>query len=76
MIQPGMYWGTLKITLNVLLKRETALGTSPGAVQLGGDFVLNCARQFAFVNRMRSFHDRAKMTDLLAALRACAVTTP
>ena len=71
MLSPGLYWAGLKVTLQVLLKRERALGTSPGAPQLGGDFVVNCAGRLKFVNRMRSLHDRPKMADLLAALEAC-----
>jgi alkyl-hydroperoxide reductase/thiol specific antioxidant family protein len=72
MLSPGLYWAALKVTLSVMLKREKSLGTSPGAPQRGGDFVVNCARDFAFVNRMRSFHDRPKLEDLLTALRRCS----
>ena len=71
MLSPGLYWGTLKVTLSVFLKRETSLGTSPGQPQLGGDFVVDCAGKLAFVNRMTSFHDRAKIDDLLTTVREC-----
>jgi hypothetical protein len=49
--------------------REDAGERRQGAPQRGGDFVLNCARTFQFVNRMYSFHDRPKLADLLTALR-------
>jgi thioredoxin-dependent peroxiredoxin len=73
MLSPGLYWATFKVLLRVMFKRERALGTSPNATQLGGDFVVDPSGKLVYVNRMTSFHDRARMTDLLAALR-CAPT--
>jgi peroxiredoxin len=72
MVSPALHWASVGIMLKVLRKEERSLGTSPGAPQRGGDFVLNCARTFMFANRMYSFHDRPKIEDLLAALRQCA----
>jgi peroxiredoxin len=68
MLAPGMYWGALKF----LLRREPSLGRTPNESQLGGDFVIDRAGQLAYVNRMRSVHDRARIPDLLAALERCA----
>ena len=68
-LSPGLYWAALKTTLNVWLGKESSLGNAPGRAQLGGDFVVDRAGQLVFVNRLKSFHDRAKIADLLAALR-------
>ena len=68
-LSPGWYWALLKSTLDVWLKHESSLGTAPGRAQLGGDFVVDRAGTLVFVNRLKSFHDRAKIADLLAALR-------
>jgi peroxiredoxin len=68
-LSPGLYWAMLKVVLKVLSGRESSLGTAPGRNQLGGDFVVDRAGKLVFVNSRRSFHDRAKMTDLLTALR-------
>ena len=68
----GWYWATLKSTLDVWLKHESSLGTAPGRAQLGGDFVVDRAGKLVFVNRLKSFHDRAKITDLIAALQGAA----
>lgn len=76
MVFPALYFKMMPIMLDVMRKREKTLGTAPGAHQLGGDFVVNCVKRLAFVNRMRSLHDRAKTPDLLAALRACAGAAP
>jgi peroxiredoxin len=61
---PGLYWESLKTAL----RREPSLGSSPGPVQLGGDFVVDRRGHLAFVKRLRSFHDRARIPDLLTAL--------
>jgi hypothetical protein len=58
--------------IQTMRRGEKSLGTSPGAPQRGGDFVLNCGRTLEFVNRMYSFHDRPKLADLLTALRRCS----
>ncbi len=76
MVFPALYWKMMPIIANVMRGRERSLGTAPGVHQLGGDFVVNCVNRLAFVNRMRSLHDRAKTPDLLAALRACAAAAP
>jgi peroxiredoxin len=39
----------------------------PDRGQMGGDFVVDRSGRLAFVNRMRSLHDRAPVPDLLAA---------
>lgn len=68
-LSPGWYWATLKTAVRVWLRKESSLGRAPGRAQLGGDFVVDRAGRLVFVNRLKSFHDRAKITDLLAALR-------
>jgi peroxiredoxin Q/BCP len=65
-LQPGMYWAVLKNIIN----RVPSLGTVPDANQLGGDFVINRDGHLAFVNRMKSIHDRAAVDTLIAAVRA------
>ena len=74
-VTPALYWNSIKIMIDAKRKGERSLGTSPGAPQRGGDFVINCAREFVFVNRMYSFHDRPPMEALIAALRTCAVAS-
>jgi len=64
LLVPSLYWALLK----VVLSREPSMGQVPDPGQLGGDFVVNRVGRLAFVNRMRSFHDRAAMPRLLAAL--------
>ena len=71
-VTPALYWSGLKITIETMRRGEKSLGSSPGAPQRGGDFVLNCGRTMEFVNRMYSFHDRPKLEDLLTALRRCS----
>jgi peroxiredoxin len=72
-LSPGLYWAALKTALDVWRGKESSLGSAPGRDQLGGDFVVDRAGQLVFVNRLKSFHDRAKITDLLAALRGVPV---
>src|SRR5262245_2466800 len=78
MISPMLYAKSIPIMINVMRKREQSLGSSSpgGPPQRGGDFVVNCARDFVFVNRMISLHDRPKIADLLAALRTCQLSMP
>jgi peroxiredoxin len=71
-VTPPLYWNSVRIMIETMRRGEKSLGTSPGAPQRGGDFVLNCGRTFEFVNRMYSFHDRPKLEDLLSALRRCS----
>jgi len=71
-VSPALHWNSIKIMIATLRRGEKFLGSSPGAPQSGGDFVLNCGRTFEFVNRMYSFHDRPKLDDLLSALRRCS----
>ena len=72
-LSPGWYWAMLKTALNVWRGKESSLGKAPGRAQLGGDFVVDGTGTLVFVNRLKSFHDRAKIADLLAALRAAPV---
>jgi peroxiredoxin len=69
-LAPGLYWATLRMALRVMSGREQNPGPAPDRGQLGGDFVVDRAGRLSFVNRMKSFHDRADVSDLLAALRA------
>jgi hypothetical protein len=39
---------------------------------MGGDFVVDRGGRLAFVNRMRSIHDRAPVPTLLSALERSA----
>lgn len=64
LLTPGLYWAGLKVAL----RREPSMGEAPDPGQLGGDFVVDREGRLAFVNRMRSFHDRAAMPRLVAAL--------
>jgi len=64
-VRPGLYLGVARI----LLRREKSLGHVPDRTQMGGDFVVDRNGKLVFVNRLRSFHDRAKVEDLLAAVR-------
>ncbi len=63
-IRPGLYWAGLKSAL----RREPSLGKSPDPGQLGGDFVVDRQGRLTLVNRMKSYHDRAAMPRLIAAL--------
>lgn len=67
---PGLYWETLKTVFKVIAGRERALKEVSGPPQLGGDFVVDRQGRLAFEHRMRSFHDRASIDDLLTAMRA------
>ena len=69
----GLFWAAATTALKVWLKKESSLGKAPGRNQLGGDFVVDRTGKLVFVNRLKSFHDRAKITDLLAALRGVAI---
>ena len=69
-LMPSLYWETLKTVFKVITGRERALKEVSGPAQLGGDFVIDCEGRLAFENRMRSFHDRANIDDLLAAMRS------
>ena len=62
---PGLFVAAAKS----LLQREPSLGSTPGPVQMGGDFVVNRDGRLAFVNYLKSFHDRAPIPTLLGALR-------
>ncbi len=69
-LTPGLYLAMLRELLKVMTGRERALGDASDPGQLGGDFVVNGAGRIVFVKRMKSFHDRASIGDLLAALAA------
>ena len=62
--------GLMAAMLKAVLRRDRLFKMSAGPVQLGGDFVIDRRGQLSFVNRLKSFHDRASMPDLLAALGA------
>jgi peroxiredoxin len=64
LLVPGLYWAGLKAAL----RREPSMGEAPDPGQLGGDFVVDREGRLTFVNRMRSFHDRAALPRLVAAL--------
>ena len=66
---PSLYWETLKTVFKVITGRERALKEVSGPPQLGGDFVVDRQGNLAFANRMKSFHDRASIDDLLAAMK-------
>lgn len=68
-LNPGLYWATAKAIVQVLTGRERALKDVPGPRQLGGDFVVDREGRLAFEHRMKSFHDRASVDTLLAAMR-------
>ncbi|MEO8259539.1 MAG: peroxiredoxin-like family protein [Acidobacteriota bacterium] len=72
-LSPGLYWAGLTMAVKVWLKKESALGNAPGRNQLGGDFVVDRAGKVVFENRLKSFHDRAKIADLLAALQGAPI---
>lgn len=63
-ITPGLYWASLKVALG----GEPSLGKSPDPGQLGGDFIVDRLGRLTLVNRMKSYHDRAAMPRLIAAL--------
>ena len=63
-VRPGLYLEMAR----VLLRRERSLGRAPDQTQMGGDFVVDRDGRLVFANRLRSFHDRAKVEDLLAVV--------
>ena len=63
-VRPGMYMELARI----LLRREKSLGSAPDQTQMGGDFIVDRRGTLAFANRLRSFHDRATVDDLLAVV--------
>ena len=60
-VRPGLYLAMAR----VMIRREKTLGTAPDQTQMGGDFVVDRQGTLVFANRLRSFHDRAKVDDLL-----------
>ena len=69
-LRPGLYWASAKVIARLLTGRERNIKKVPGPPQLGGDFVVDREGRLAFENRMKSFHDRASVDDLLAAMRS------
>jgi peroxiredoxin len=65
-LSPGLFASLFK----AVLRRDELFRLSPGPVQLGGDFVVDRRGELSFVNRLKSFHDRASMPELLTALAA------
>jgi peroxiredoxin len=64
-VRPGLYLAIVRAWLG----REKALGSAPDQTQMGGDFVVDGHGTLAFANRLRSFHDRAKVEDLLDVVK-------
>jgi peroxiredoxin len=60
--------GFFREALKMTLRREPSMGSSPGPVQLGGDFVVDRRGYLLLVNHMRSFHDRAGIPEVLSVL--------
>jgi hypothetical protein len=67
-LRPGLYWEMIK----VILQRPPNLGSAPNPNQRGGDFVVDPSGRLVFANRMKSFYDRAKIPDLISALRTAS----
>ena len=65
-LSPGFYVAMAK----AVWRRDRLFRMSPGPSQLGGDFVIDRRGNLSFVNRLKGFHDRASMPDLLTALAA------
>lgn len=63
-LRPGLYLELARI----LLRRERSLGRVSDRTQLGGDFIVDETGRLIFANRLKSFHDRAKVDDLIAAV--------
>ena len=63
-LSPGLYVAAAR----AMIRRDEMFAIDPGPVQLGGDFVVDRTGRLAFVNVMRSFHDRAPMPVLIGAL--------
>jgi peroxiredoxin len=61
-LHPGLYFEIAKL----ILRREPSLGTVADRSHVGGDFVVDREGRLAFVHRLRSLYDRAKVEDLLA----------
>ena len=69
-VRAGLYLHAARSATRILLGREQWLGTAPVQTQMGGDFVVDREGTLVFANRLRSFHDRAKIEDLLAVVRS------
>jgi peroxiredoxin len=63
-LHPSLYMALAKL----ILRREPSLGDVPDRTHVGGDFVVDRDGRLAFVHRLRSLHDRAKVDDLLAVV--------
>jgi peroxiredoxin len=63
-VRPGLYLELARI----LVRREKSLGTVTDQKQMGGDFIVDREGRLVFANRLRSFHDRATVEDLLAVV--------
>ena len=62
--RPGHYAAMARM----INRREKTLGAVPDQNQMGGDFIVDRHGTLVFANRLRSFHDRAKVDDLLAVI--------
>ena len=63
-VRPGVYLAMARM----IIRREKTLGAVPDRNQMGGDFIVDRHGTLVFANRLRSFHDRAKVDDLLAVI--------
>lgn len=64
-VVPGFYLAVLRS----ILRGEKDLGKRPpGSNNIGGDFVVDANGHVRFAHRMRSFHDRPNITDMLAVI--------
>ena len=68
-LMPSLYWTMLKTVFKIVTGRERALKSEPDLGQLGGDFVVDGEGRLTLEHRMKSFHDRASVDDLVAAMR-------
>ena len=67
LFHPGLYLAAMRM----FFSGERSLGDVADQTQMGGDFVVDRQGRLAYVNRLRSFHDRASVDQLLmAAARA------
>jgi hypothetical protein len=63
-VQPGLYLAFV----TSLLRREEQFKAQPTPSQMTGDFVLRRDGRVAFARVLRSFHDRASVSTLLAVI--------
>ena len=69
-VRPGLYLQLAREVTRVLLGSRRRSGERRTRRRLGGDFVVDRDGTLVFANRLRSFHDRAKIEDLLAVVKS------